>query len=981
MLEVRLLGKLEAQVSENPPVSQFRSTSAASVLAYLALAIHRIVSKDELCEAVWPESDRALARGALRTALHSLRGTFEGSLPGDVLLRSDRNSVWLDPDLVSSDYKLFQDQAVAGLAQSAPDDRSELLASAVDLVDGPLLPEIEDWWVRPHKIAFEEVFGQAVSQLIRDLADLGHVESAIAIGRAAVTVTPLREDIHVELIRLFNSLGRGSEAIKQYELLEGLLDEQWGEAPSAAATEALDSKPVVRMNSDVVTPDGALRARIFGREAEVEDIAELLLGGARLVSIVGFGGCGKTSVARAVMDRFDRAVFVNLVTMRTVDSVVSHIAAALGLRVATTETLTKQVVAEIQKRGVLLVLDNAEHIVENVSEAVGALLSEAASLRVLVTSRTPLGLSEERIVHVNPLPIPEPDWALARILETPTVRLFEDRARFVSAKFSVTTQNASAVVELCRKSDGVPLAIELLAAKVESLSPAQILFRIADQAHTLTRNNPDIPTRHRSLELAASWSYELLEPNQQKALRALSVFRESFTIEDAEVIANCIYGESTIESLFRASLLEREEHGGEVRFRLLVPLRSFAWDRLVEHGESDEVCLRHREHYVEKAERIWREIDGASPGQSADEAEREEHNFLQILDWAVDRLDWVPHALRLGALLTHYVNLRARGKVWMPRLQRLLQVHDGCIDDHSAARGLVALGAMAMFIPDMPLCMSSLRKGYELYLILGDKVNIAGAANTLGLALVCMPHNDPRHIEEAMPLLSKALEDIEGKNASADWKPSALRAAILSNLGAGYRVQNRSSEAVEALKNGLQHAVSAGVHRYVPGIQLGIADNLLELGRLDEARMFATNAMASARNINSVIFLFQSTITLAHVCHELGENDSAFEHADWALAHAKNTKSPNGVSQTLIFLASIVRKRGISDLSQDLFNMACRVSPIEVGNLRGPAADSIAEMRTRLVPGLPVEIDDPAIDELVARARTALVQSGTRTGS
>ncbi|MBV6457567.1 MAG: hypothetical protein HONBIEJF_00680 [Fimbriimonadaceae bacterium] len=981
MLQIKLLGKLEAQVREMPPVQRFRSTSSAAVLAYLALFINRAVSKDEICDAVWPESDRYLARSALRTALHSLRAAVSNGMPGDALIRSDRNSVWLDPDFVTCDHKLFQDQAREGLSASSASDRSELLARAFHIVNGPLLPEIEDWWVRPHKIAFEEVFGQAVSQLIRDLTALDQVETAIAIGRLAVSVAPLREDIHIELIRLFNSLGRGSEAIKQYELLEGLLVEQWGEHPSDAATQALDSQPEVRSISTIASAVRAQATRMFGREAETRYIVGLLSGGARLVSIVGFGGCGKTAIAKAVMDHFDKAVFVDLATIRTLDSVMSQVAAAIGMRDAIFEKLPKHVAAEIERCGILLVLDNAEHIVGKVSDAVAALLSDTTTCRVLVTSRTPLGLASERVLRLNPLPLPETEWPLARILETPTVQMFEHRARFVSDCFAVTTQNVSAVVELCRRTDGIPLAIELLAAKVESLSPAQILVRLADRTHTLKRASADISTRHRSLELAAAWSYELLDSNQQRALRALSVFRQSFALEDAEVIAACAIGGDTVEALFRASLLEQEVHDGDVRFRMLAPLRGFAWDRLLQHGEMEEVCLRHRKRYLEKAEQIWRDIDGGSPGKAADEAKLDEHNFLQILDWSIDWPDWAPDALRLCSCLTHYVNLRARNSVWMPRLQRLLQVHEDTLDDESKARGWVAVGAIAMFQPDMALCLSSLRKGFNLYQRLGNKVNIAGAANTLGLALVCMPHNDPHNVEEALPLLARALEDIDGQDDAAHWNPKTLRAAILSNLAAGYRVQNRNLEALESLREGLRLALAAGAYRYVPGIQLGIADNLMDLCRFDEAKLFASSAFESAESIDSLFLKFQSRMTLAWTCHELGEKRTAVEAACEGLLLARKTGSAYAVATALIAMACLLQSLGHGVIAQALFDCACRVSPLELGNIRGPAASSIPEMCANSVPGLPIGPDDPVIDELVSLARAMLLQSGTSPGS
>jgi len=462
MWNVRLFGHLEIQREQEQPIRKFRSRSAASVLAYIALHIDRAVPREELCEAIWPDYDPELARSSLRTAVFSLRKQLEGNDETSTVIDADRTHVWLIPDSVATDYSRFT--KAFKVSESSKDQTTIFQTSqeAVELARGQLLMGHEETWATPHQIAFEEMFSQCVVNLIRILDGQGRHDEAIRLGRSALTLAPVREDIHVAVIRSLSESGHGSEAVRQFETLERLLDEQWGEAPSAEAVAALEARPTesqdrsatsrfLPQSSDSGSQSGGVRdsdpsallipklsRRIFGRELDVEELHEDLKPSLdefdRLWTVIGPGGCGKTVLAIAVAhdlqeDYEGRIVFVDLSTLRDPGLVLTRIAESLQIASPGSADARLRIQEIFFQLPHLLVMDNAEHLVPTISDLIDELLERCPKLRILTTSRRLLGLESERAYPITTLPFPSLNQDLSEVAMIPSVMLYIDRAK------------------------------------------------------------------------------------------------------------------------------------------------------------------------------------------------------------------------------------------------------------------------------------------------------------------------------------------------------------------------------------------------------------------------------------------------------------------------------------------------------------------------------------------------------------------------
>jgi predicted ATPase/class 3 adenylate cyclase len=409
-----------------------------------------------------------------------------------------------------------------------------------------------------------------------------------------------------------------------------------------------------------------------GRDAELAELADRVAA-SRLVTLTGPGGAGKTSLAtecaRAVADRFrDGAWFVALDAISDPQVVASAIASALGLREAGDRPAEEQLRDNLAYRELLLVLDNFEQVLP-ASTVVGAILIAAAGVRVLVTSRAPLHLAAEHVYPVSPLPVPpavEPtdgagapsvdSAALDALLAIPSVQLFVDRAQQVQPSFRLTTENAPAVVDICARLDGLPLGIELAAARIPLLGARGVAERLASQVALPALPAPDAPARQQTLEQAIAWSHDLLDPDARKLFARLSIFSGGWRLDEAEAICGpaAEIGGEVIELL--AGLVDqnlvvtREDADGDVRYEILETIRAFAADQLAATGDLAELGRRHAQTYLALAEASAPGIRRRNRVATLRRIAPERDNFRAAARWAIDNDD-ADTALRLGTAL------------------------------------------------------------------------------------------------------------------------------------------------------------------------------------------------------------------------------------------------------------------------------------------------------------------------------------------
>jgi predicted ATPase/class 3 adenylate cyclase len=476
----------------------------------------------------------------------------------------------------------------------------------------------------------------------------------------------------------------------------------------------------------------------LGREREVADVVGLLgTDEVQLLTLTGPGGTGKTRLALQaaadLLDDFpDGVFFVPLASVSDPALVPSAIAGALGIREEGERSLMDRLHDVLAPKWLLLVLDNVEHLIEAAS-AVGELLGASSALKVLATSRLPLHLRAEREYPVPPLALPrrKPPPTLEQLSQYESVRLFIERAQAVNPDFTVNNSNAPAVAEICHRLDGLPLAIELAAARVRMLPPEAMLARLEQRLPFLTRGARDAPARQRTLRDTIAWSYDLLDPSDQTLFRRLSVFAGGCTLDAAEAVANPagdldMFG--GLERLVEHSLL-RQVVGvtREPRFAMLETIREFGLERLSESGETDAVRRRHVAFFLALVEQAEPALLGPEQLTWLTRLEAEHDNLRTALDWAIGREET---ALQLAAGLAVFWLFRghlSEGRGW---LERALEARGEPGPVYMQA--LVAAGEIARHLGDYERAAALQESGLALARTFGDRRAEARALLALG---------------------------------------------------------------------------------------------------------------------------------------------------------------------------------------------------------------------------------------------------------
>jgi predicted ATPase/DNA-binding XRE family transcriptional regulator len=417
---------------------------------------------------------------------------------------------------------------------------------------------------------------------------------------------------------------------------------------------------------------------LVGREQTVVAVTALLTEPmVRLLTLTGPGGTGKTRLALAVAERVaptfpNGVVFVPLAPLGDPALVGFAIAERLGVRERATQTLRDALTTHLAGKRLLLVLDNVEHLLPAAAPLVAELLGACPALRVVTTSRTPLRLSGEHLYPVPPLELPDADRLPSpeELGQTPAVRLFVDRVRAVKPDFALSEANARAVVEIVRRLDGLPLALELVAARVRVLSPDALSARLDRSLPLLTGGAHDLPDRQRTLRHAMAWSYDLLRPNEQTLFRRLSVFAGGCTLEAAATVANLDAPFDILEgmgTLLDASLLQSEEPDAETRFRMLETVREFGLEQLEESGEETTSRDHHAHHFLDLAERTNAVIMKTPTPALLDVVERDHDNLRAALTWSRDTGNHDTFLRLAGALAMfwYYRGYLGEGQRWL----------------------------------------------------------------------------------------------------------------------------------------------------------------------------------------------------------------------------------------------------------------------------------------------------------------------------
>ena len=517
-----------------------------------------------------------------------------------------------------------------------------------------------------------------------------------------------------------------------------------------------------------------------GREEETAE-AVRLLGRARLLTLTGAGGSGKTRLALRVAGRLepgcrDGAFFADLSSVTDPALVPSVLARAVGVPEAAGRPVLEALCDHLRDRELLLVVDNFEQVAE-AGAVLERLLGAAPRLRMLVTSRVALALRGEQELVVPPLELPDPQRLpdLDALGRSEAVRLFIERAQAVRPGFRLTSQNAPAVAEICARLDGLPLAIELAATRIKVLTPAQILPRLERRLALLTAGARTLPDRQRTLRGAVAWSHDLLPDPERRLFARLSVFASGWTLESAEAVCggDGLDPDGVLDGL--ASLVDQSlvlttepAAAGQPRFSMLETIREFAQERLAASGDLEPVRRRHAEHYLDLAVAAEPHLTGPDQGEWLDRCDLEQANLRAALRWAADA-GQAGRAQEAAAALWRFWQQRGHLAEGRLRLEELLALPSGREPTPARAKALAGAGGIAWWQEDIAAARGFYAEALAIERRLGDPARIADALYNQAFAVAAGGDFEGgfRLCEESLELFRRAGD--EAGVARADW--------------------------------------------------------------------------------------------------------------------------------------------------------------------------------------------------------------------
>jgi predicted ATPase/DNA-binding SARP family transcriptional activator len=734
-----------------------RSLRLQSLLAYLILHRQAPVARPYLAFQLWPVSTEAQALTNLRNLLHQLRQALPDA---ERCIAVDGQTLHWRPDAPAIvDVVRFEALVAEAAGRADAGDPTGAIArqrEAERSYGGDLLPACYDDWIAPERERLRLAFLAALERLVELLAAAGDSAAAVPYAQRLVRHDPLHEDGYRQLLALYAATGDRVAALRTYQSCAAVLERELGLAPSPATQLAFERSQMAPADPQQASPPGpaanqlpVMLTRFIGRESDVADLRECL-SRTRLLTLTGPGGAGKTRLALQLAGRRSaepeadgRVWWVDLAPVSDPALVGSAWLTALDAPRSGEGSVAGAVAAHLGSAPALVVADNCEHVVAASSLLVEELLGRCPGLTVLATSREALGVAGEVTWPVQPLQLPERHWQATQLADSipDAMALFVDRAAAVLPNFSLGPQNGAAIAAICRRVDGLPLAIELAAAAVRVMSVADIADRLEKTLELPPGRGRGLPDRHRTLAAAIDWSYGRLAGPEQALFRQLSVFAGGYSLDAASAIwLPAGTGEENLLKLLAQlvdkSLVTVGERQTRTEYRLLESLRQYGRLALAADSDAPSVHARHAAHFVSVVETDHPQVNRAEEARWLRRVEAVEDDIRAALGWCAEQGHAEAEMLaRLATGMARYWQVRSQLGESERWLNQVLDVADS-VSPPRRALALRESGAIATTVGQYDLAEGRLTACLALWQELGDGRNAAGAQAALaGLAL------------------------------------------------------------------------------------------------------------------------------------------------------------------------------------------------------------------------------------------------------